>query len=275
MNNSLAYPQTTEAIFDIDAYLERIQYTGPLEATSATLLGIHRAQALHIPFENLDIHLGAGIHIDDATVIAKLVGRKRGGYCYEVNGLLHMALRYLGFTVTNLVARNLTGGLPHSQKSHRIMLVEIAGEQWIADVGFGGNGLVDPIRLVLDAPQTQLNDTYRIIAQHPHMYVLQMLIQAEWQPLYAFTLEEYYVSDYRMMNYFNSTSPDSKFVKQRMCVIPKIGSRLILTGMDLKIRRPDTTETRHITSESEYLEVLTNDFGIVLPPDARFKELPQ
>jgi N-hydroxyarylamine O-acetyltransferase len=101
-----------------------------------------------------------------------------------------------------------------------------------------------------------------------------MQMRGEWRTLYAFTLDEQYPSDYNMMNYFNSTSPDSAFTKSRMCARPTTIARISLNGLELKIRGPEIVETKLLSEGPEYLEALQTNFGIHLPPDTQFKSNP-
>src|SRR5436190_21361273 len=106
---------TTVPAFELDAYLDRIDYTGGREPSLATLWAIHQRHVYAVPFENLDIHLGRGIRIDLPSLTQKLVHQRRGGYCFEQNTLFAAALREMGFTVTPLTARvrwNLPVDLP-------------------------------------------------------------------------------------------------------------------------------------------------------------------
>src|SRR6266700_1592257 len=136
--------------FRLDAYLERIRYNGPLSPSVETLSRLHHAQVMSIPFEDLNVFLGWPIQIDPTSLVTKLVEKRRGGYCYELNGLFLMVLQHLGFTVTPLAAR-VFHGETLSQKSHRLTLVEIEGMRWLADVGFGGNSLIETIPFELES----------------------------------------------------------------------------------------------------------------------------
>src|SRR5688500_12747402 len=134
---------------DIDAYLERINYRGPLEPTAETLRGLQVAHLLAVPFENLSIHAGEPIVLDDEALFDKVVARRRGGFCYELNGLFAALLRALGFEVEMLaaaVARS-TGEFGRDF-DHMTLLVNLK-QRWIADVGFG-DSFIEP--LLLDEP---------------------------------------------------------------------------------------------------------------------------
>lgn len=260
--------------FDLDAYFARIQYHGPTACSLETLRQMHRQQALTIPFENLNIHLGLPINLEAEQIVTKLVHERRGGYCYELNGLFELAIKHLGFTYTCLAARNAMSGPPYVQKSHKLLLVEIERQPWIADVGFSGIGLIEPVPLELGREFRQCNDILRFTAGPAHSYYLQRKVVDGWQSFYLFTLEEHYPADYRMMNYFNSTSPDSTFLKRRLVAISTVDARIMLTNFELKIRTTSETTTCQLADEHEYLEALRCYFGIELPAGIAFKPLP-
>jgi N-hydroxyarylamine O-acetyltransferase len=126
---------------DLVAYLARIDYAERLDPTVATLRNLHFAHATQIPFENLDILLGHPISLDLAALASKLVTARRGGYCFEQNTLFAAVLESLGFVVTRLAARVRFGSTAIRPRSHMLLSVAIDGVEWLADVGFGGEGL--------------------------------------------------------------------------------------------------------------------------------------
>src|SRR3990172_4815095 len=130
---------------DLDAYLERIGYSGSLQPVHAVLESIHLAHATRIPFENLDILLKRPIRLDLACLQAKLVTGRRGGYCFEQNLLFSAVLQRLGFSVTQLAARVLYRSRRKLPRTHILLLVEVEGATWLADVGFGLEGLLLPV----------------------------------------------------------------------------------------------------------------------------------
>src|SRR5437868_13558713 len=131
---------------NVTAYLQRINYHGATAPTAETLRELHHAHMLAVPFENLDIHLGREIVLDDERLYAKIVERRRGGFCYELNGAFAGLLSALGFNVKKLAA-----GVARADGSfgplfdHMALLVELE-EPWLADVGFG-EGFREPVRL--------------------------------------------------------------------------------------------------------------------------------
>ena len=256
---------------DLAAYTARTGYTGPLTNSLEALVGLHRAQAFSIPFENLDIHLGRPIGLDPASLFRKLIAERRGGYCYELNGLFRLVLLELGFKVTCLVGRNLIAGPPLRPRAHQVLLVEVAGQPWLVDLGFGTNGLIEPIPLIVGPEHAQGFDRYRLRAAPQHNYHLQLLMQGEWHSLYTFTLDEAQPSDYQMMSYFYAHSPDSPFRKQRICTLAAPGFRASMVDQELKLRQPDGSITATaLPDEAAYREALVSYFGIRLPDGAAF-----
>jgi N-hydroxyarylamine O-acetyltransferase len=251
------------------AYLERIRYDGPLTPSLEVLRRLHRAQVSSIPFENLNLFLGRPILLDSASLVSKLIEQRRGGYCYELNGLFFLVLQHLGFTVTPLAAR-VFNGEQFLHKSHRLTLVEIDEERWIADVGFGGNGLVEPIPLQLEREFPQRLDTYRLLADPKLGFLFQHKLGDQWRNLYAFSLEEQYPPDYEAMNYYASTNPNSHFTHHTIATIVADDARIILNNAEFKIRRPDETITMHLADDA-YREMLQHYFGIELLPGSRLQ----
>src|SRR5580698_1365149 len=92
-------------LLDLDRYFARIGFTGVPRADLETLCALHRAHVTHVPFENLDVLLGRTIRLDLPSLEQKLVGQRRGGYCFEQNGLFVAVLEQIGFEITRLAAR--------------------------------------------------------------------------------------------------------------------------------------------------------------------------
>lgn len=255
----------SDSAIAIAAYAARIGYSGPLAPTRETFVALHRAQAYSIPFENLDIHLGRPIGLDADSLARKLLAGQRGGYCYELNGLFGQVLRQLGFAVTNLVGRNLIAGPPLRPRAHQLLLVQVEGQPWVADLGFGGNTLLEPIPLLVGPKHRMGFDTYRLQAAPQHNYHLQLLMDGQWQSLYTFTLDEAQPSDYQMMSYFYSNSPDSPFRQQRICARATPEYRATLLDRELKIRRPDGGSTTTVLADdAAYVVALHQYFGLTL-----------
>jgi N-hydroxyarylamine O-acetyltransferase len=135
----------------LDAYLARIGHAGPLDADLATLTALHRAHVLSIPFENLDVQLGRPLGLDPQAAFDKLVTARRGGWCYEQNGLFGRALVTLGFAVTRMASAVLRAERgDFFMGSHLCLKVRVEGQDYLADVGFGSSQL-EPIALAEQA----------------------------------------------------------------------------------------------------------------------------
>lgn len=254
---------------DLDAYLARIDYKGDLQPTSSVLHDLHLAHVTHIPFENLDIPLGRPIRLDLDSLQRKLVAARRGGYCFEQNLLFAAVLERLGFRVDKLSAR-VRYRAPHVlPRTHVLLHVEAEGRRWLADVGFGGEGLFFPLPMQLGVECRQFHWTYRIVDEAGYR-VLQSRTATGWQDLHAFTLEPEYLIDYEMASYFVSTHPSSIFLRMFTAQQPTPEARHILRNYDYTIDRGREVETRQITDEAELLRLLAERFGLVFPPGTRF-----
>jgi N-hydroxyarylamine O-acetyltransferase len=260
---------TALAPLDLAAYLERIEYQGPLQPTEGTLTRLHRAHATHIPFENLDIFLGAPIRLDRASIQNKLVRSRRGGYCFEQNQLLAAVLEHLGFRVTMLAGRVRYNAQRVLPRTHVLLRVEVDGSPWLADVGFGTEGLLEPIPLVAGALRRQEAWSYRL-REEQGSWVLQADQGPHWLDLYAFTLEPQLPVDCEVANYYVSTHPDSRFTRTLVAQRTTPRVRYNLINRDLTVNREGVRETRTITDE-ELLPVLADTFELHFPPATRFQ----
>lgn len=249
---------------DLDAYLARIGYRGPLAATREVLHALHGAHVCSIPFENLDVLLGRGIRLDLASVQAKLVAARRGGYCFEQNTLFVAVLRRLGFKVTTLSARVRFQKTEISPRSHMLAKVDLPDGPLLTDVGFGGPGIVYPIRLVEGESQAQRDELYRFRREGAY-WVLESRAREAWQDLYAFTLEEHYPIDYEMANHYTSTHPDSPFVNHLIVALPSPEGRVTLRNRTLSVCRDGHVERVEL-ERGEIVSVLKERFGLELPP---------
>jgi N-hydroxyarylamine O-acetyltransferase len=253
---------------NLHGYLTRIEYAGDLSPTPATLDALHFAHATHIPFENLDILLGRGIRLDLESLERKLVTERRGGYCFEQNLLFATVLEDLGFDVTLLSARVRYGAATLRPRTHMVLLVTSAEGRWIADVGFGGEGLLRPVRFEPGLESRQYRWTYRI-AQEGRHWVLQSQRPDGWLDMYAFTLEPHERVDYEVLSHFTATHPSSPFRQMPIAQRPSPEARYILRNRDLTIETGETTTTRTITDD-ELLDVLRDTFGLDFPAGTTF-----
>lgn len=258
---------------NLDDYFERIGYTGSRAPTLTTLHAITRAHTQSIPFENLDVLLGRRIHLDVDAVFEKLVHQRRGGYCFEQNGLLLHVLTELGFTVEPLSARGRwqrTRQEP-SPRTHVFLRVEIDEDSWLTDVGFGGMSQTAAIRLSPFTEQSTPHEVRRVVKEGG-LWFHQALLKGEWLDLFEFTLEAMPALDREIGNWFTSTHPQSHF-RNRLIVARGLegGRRLTLQNSELSLRAPSgQAETWQLTSPAELLQVLDEQFGLGFPEGTRF-----
>lgn len=246
---------------DKQAYLRRIGYDGPVEPTIAALRGIHRAHMRSVPFENLDMHIGRHIVLDEATFFDKVVRQHRGGFCYELNGLFAALLRDLGFRVTLLSGRVVINGQPGPEYDHLTLLVEL-DERWIADVGFG-ESFQEPLRLDFEGEQPQESGTYRIAAAGEGRAVEMLAPNGKWKQLYLFSLTPHPLEDFRGMCEWHQVAPESPF-RKRVCSMATAHGRATLSERRLIVVEGGRREIRRIDGDEEYRRTLRDRFGIEL-----------
>jgi N-hydroxyarylamine O-acetyltransferase len=265
---------------DLGAYLERIGHSQAVLPDPASLQALHLAHATHIPFENLDVLLQRPILIDLASLADKLVARKRGGYCFEQNLLFAAVLQRLGFALTPLAARVRYRAHTVLPRTHMLLLVHFDGGDWIADVGFGGEGLLLPIPLREGVETHHYAWTYRVTKesgrkgsgpQESGLWLLQSRHDDAWTDLYAFTTERQHPADYEMANYYMSTHPNSRFVQTLTVQLPGTEVRHVLRNLELTEDRGTHSGSRTLSGEDERLQVLADVFGLHFPDGTRFR----
>ncbi len=193
---------------DLDRYLERLGLTPPLPPAIGTLCRIHVAHLAAFTFNNLEIQRGGIIRTDPDSVAAKFLGPYGGGYCFEQNTLLGEALRRLGFEVTTHLGR--VGA--DRALNHMLLRVVIDGQPWLADVGFGGEGLLEPIPLVDGARSDQNGAGYSLRRENAH-WILTMHYGDVTEELYRFSDLAFTAEDVAMANYYIATHPSSIFAR--------------------------------------------------------------
>jgi N-hydroxyarylamine O-acetyltransferase len=249
---------------NIKAYLERINYHGSLAPTAETLRELQIAHLLAVPFENLSIHARQPIVLEDDALFTKIVEGRRGGFCYEANGLFAALLRALGFDVVMLSARvaNAEGGFG-PDFDHMALMVTLE-QRWLVDVGFG-DSFLEPLLLDERSEQVQGRRAFRILQDDAHLILMQRDDDDEWKAQYRFTLQPHAYADYAEMCRYHQTSPQSHFTRARICSRATEEGRITLSEM----RFITTTEKggrqeRTLTSEEEYAAILLEHFGIVM-----------
>jgi N-hydroxyarylamine O-acetyltransferase len=255
---------------DLEAYLARIGYDGQLAATVETLTTLHRAHVLSIPFENLDILLGRPIRLDLESLQTKLVHGGRGGYCFEQNSLFAAVLERLGFEVTGLAARVRMGDERGTPRTHMVLAVVLDERRWLADVGFGGDTLLDPVRFDDDRPIRQGAWSFQLVEERDRVRVLRGLRADGWLDLYEFTEEPQLPVDFEVGNHYTSTWPRSPFVTKVVVQRSGVDERWMMIEDELRVERPDGSERWPVSSPEERLSILAERFGLEFPAGTRF-----
>ncbi|WP_010250908.1 arylamine N-acetyltransferase family protein [Acetivibrio cellulolyticus] len=249
---------------NLEAYLDRINYNGKTDVSFDTLQGLHICHAINVPFENLDIIRGKEILIDKDSIYRKIVLNNRGGCCSELNILFEFLLKSIGFKVRHLMGRPITDNNSINARIHQLLLVEAEGRKWLADVGFGGSGLIAPLPFEEGIVEKQFTECFRLISDETHGYILQHKRLDEYRSLYSFTLDESYPSDHMVANYFCSKSPYTIFTRKKFCTRATKSGRITLTGKELKIRNNGESTSAIIDDEMEYDRVLKDYFNLVI-----------
>jgi len=258
-------------LLDLDAYLRRVDYAGALQPTAAVLGALHLAHATHIPFENLDVLLGRPVRLDLASLQDKLVAGGRGGYCFEHNLLLAAVLGKLGFDVKLVAARVRHRGDKDLPRTHMLLMVNVEGADWLADVGFGGEGLLLPVPFTAGRETRHYAWTYRVIEEKQGLWLLQSRRQEAWANLYCFTLEPQTAADCDMANHYTSTHPDSPFVHTLTAQLPTPAARHVLRNRELVTDGGGGNVARRmLKGDEELLDVLAGTFGLRFPAGTRF-----
>ncbi|HUL05886.1 MAG TPA: arylamine N-acetyltransferase [Candidatus Acidoferrum sp.] len=255
---------------DLDAYFGRIGYSGARAPTLETLRAIHLRHALTIPFENLDPFLRRPVRLDLASLQGKLVRDRRGGYCFEHNLLFKAALDALGFQVTGLAARvmwNLPEGVT-LPRTHMLLRIALDGQDYLADVGFGGQTLTAPIKLIADIEQATPHEPFRLLRAGDGVFLKQAKLGGAWKPLHRFDLQPQLPPDYEVANWYVSTHPESRFVKNLTVAMPAPGRRYALFNRDFTVHHLDgPSEQRRLSGAREIRGVLEEVFGLTMPAD--------
>ncbi|XP_056104916.1 arylamine N-acetyltransferase, pineal gland isozyme NAT-3-like [Rhinichthys klamathensis goyatoka] len=264
---------------DVRKYLARISCSGSCPPTLETLRYVHLNHLMAVPFENLTVHIGERVRLELPLLYEKIVFMRRGGFCFENNGLFSWLLSQMGFDVTILSAqvRNRFTGAYGPPFDHFIMMVKLDGHRWLCDVGFG-SGFQLPLSLETDSPQAQSHGVYRIRSQGDFIF-MEMKSETEvsgsaeecWLEQYKFTLESRERDDFRAMCDYHQSSVSSIFFCKSLCslLLPTgritiMGRKLIITSLTSEDGQQAMKTTTDLSNE-EITELLREKFGIVLP----------
>ena len=250
----------------LDLYFKRIQYFQSPKVNLQTLQDLHLLHLQHIPYENISVFCHQAVNLDAETLTQKILLRQRGGYCFEQNGLFLMALTELGFKCHANMARVHRNRPQPGGRTHQINLVELEGQIWLCDVGFGGSGFRYPLILQSNVEVEQLGEIYRLHQDDVHGFYLQKKIEQEWHPLYTFKKEPALPIDMEMANFYTSNS--SQHIFRDAIIGTKMTSQGRVTLSDHTFKCFDlskgTLESETVTDFAAYLENLHEHLGVQL-----------
>ncbi len=250
-------------------YLDRIRVSGSFTPSLSSLVTLHEAHMVAVPFENLDIPLGREIVMDEERFLDKIVRQRRGGFCYELNGAFAWLLRELGFDVTRLSAGVCNDqGVPGPDFDHMTLLVRIGESRWLADVGFG-DSFRSPMRLVPDVTQTDSDPRgfeYRLTQENGNWWLWKRAVREseEWVPQYRFTLEPRELDEYSAMCRYQQVSPESSFTRRVVCTKTTPEGRITLSASALIVTTAAGRDEIPVERE-EWHDVLRERLGVMLP----------
>jgi N-hydroxyarylamine O-acetyltransferase len=247
----------------LDDYLLRTGVPMPLEASIETLRRLHVSHRETFLFENLSIQTGGGISLALADLERKFLDDRRGGYCFEHNTLFAAVLRDLGFSPITLLGRVRRGPPERWCRTHMVLRLAIGGETWLADVGFGGLGLLEPIPLSDGASSHQGGFTYAL-RREEHWWVLSMRHATSTMDLYEFSEEPQTPWDVEVANHFTSTHPESVFRRTLTLQRTRRDERLILRSETLT-RYRDGRMMEERVERARLPDVAREQFGVELP----------
>jgi N-hydroxyarylamine O-acetyltransferase len=243
---------------DADRYLARIGARLPARADADALRDLQRRHLAAVPFENLSIHLGEPIVLDEGALVEKVVGRRRGGFCYELNGAFAALLSALAFSVTLQAARVFGPNGLGPPFDHLALRVDL-DEPWLADVGFGAFSH-HPLRLDARCDQPDPAGTFRVEdAEHGDLVVL-----LDGRPQYRLERRPRALRDFEPTCWWQQTAPSSHFATSLVCSLPTVTGRVTLSARTLVETAGGERRERVLASDAEVLEAYRTRFGIVL-----------
>jgi N-hydroxyarylamine O-acetyltransferase len=248
---------------EVRGYLDRIGYRGELAPTAETLHNLHRRHMLTVPFENLDIGLGREIVLAPEQFLDKVIRRRRGGFCYELNGAFAALLTAAGFRVTLLSARVANDqGVVSEEFDHLTLRVELE-DPWLVDVGFGDN-FMEPLQLVPRIEQRDAVADFRLMEAGERWRLERRSFGGSWRLVYDISSQPRELSEFAARCRYHQTSPTSHFTRNRICSLARPNGRITLSDRRLIVTSGGSKEERVLVSEEEWTEVLRAHFGIVL-----------
>lgn len=247
---------------DVQKYLERIRYTGPTDGSAKALAALQEAHFTAVPYENFDILKGKPLSLEIPDLYRKIVLERRGGYCFELNGLFGELLRALGYEVTDYFARYLRDEQPLPMPRHRVLVVEAQGKRYLTDVGVGSVVPRWPLLMAPGLEQKQNHETYRLMHDPVLGNVIQEFRHDQWSNYIAFPDCSAYPVDFVATNYWCQHAPESIFNKAPMAAILTANGRVSMAGHEVRVFAPEGVQVIQAGSDEEVKALARQWFGI-------------
>ena len=245
-----------------ELYLLRIGYSGNVKPSLEVLSELQRMHLLHVPFENLDIHNGIPIELEVNKLYVKIIINRRGGFCYELNGLFYELLNALSFNVKRISARVYDKEKGYGKEyDHLAILVTIDSVEYLSDVGFGEFALL-PLKIEPGVIQDGLVGDYIIHKQENNYYQVSKSENGQLKPEYIFTDTARELNEFKEMCWYHQTNPQSHFTQKKLITIATPDGRITLTGDNLKIWHAGLVNEIDLEDESVFRSMLMRYFNI-------------
>ena len=238
---------------ETEKYLERINYEGDTQPTPVLLRILQNNHLFRVAFENLDIHYKTPIELNLDAIFEKIVIRRRGGFCYELNGIFHQLLDSIGFDVKMISARVFNQGqqIFSPEFDHMAIIAKIDSSDYLVDVGFGEFAL-SPLKIELNTVQIDERGSFRIERHDDSYYRVAKQVGENWVPEYMFIPTKRDLSEFKEMCHYNQTSPLSHFTQNKFCSLPNENGRITVTANKIKITEGDKVTELPVNNEEEF-----------------------
>jgi N-hydroxyarylamine O-acetyltransferase len=246
------------------AYLDRISYKGKPELSLEVLCSLHQHHVFNVPFENLDIHYGKEIILEETAIYKKVVERRRGGFCYELNLLFHWLLTQIGFESKIIAARVVNSQEELGPAFDHMCIIVDYQQSWLIDVGYG-DLFLRPIALKEDEIQTDDRNYFKIEKYSASEYGLLMSPnKAEFTRKYVFSTESQPVANFIQLCQYKQTNPNSYFVKNKVCTKPTLDGRITLFNEKLIHKIGQHQSQDMIEEERKLRKILKSEFDVTI-----------
>lgn len=214
--------------FDLQQYLNRINFSGEIKLDLAGIKKLMQSQLFSVPFENIDVQAGKTISLIGDDIVNQIVTKNRGGYCYQINGIFSLLLQEIGLPHYYIAVRPLVNP-GQNPKTHLAIIATIEGEEYLIDLGFGGNSIREPLKLSQAGTEIQQDfETFTLVKTEEDDYLLQIKIGNEWSNLYSFDLTPQRWIDFKPANHYNYSHPDSFFTQNLIVVLQNpLGKKIV------------------------------------------------